>query len=543
MKELSAISALAVTALLTPAPSFAAPPVAPHMTVGAGLKQLNFDWDDVPGASYYRLMYQVNSGPFQPILGEIPATTTRAKLNVAVHQHSWTMLRYAVAACNSSGCTNSNPVFPQNLMLDTIGYFKASNTDVGVSEEYFGRTAVLSDDGRTLAIAAPNERSIAAGINGDQNDNSSNSGAVYVFRRLGDGWQQQAYLKAAVNIPTQAFGGSISISADGSVLAVGAPGQDDFNWPITYDLGAVYVFQRSASQVWSLMATLRAPSPLQGDEFGTSVDLSLDARTLKVISKGPFGVDPVRGGISEGRTHIFVRPGATWQHQVTLAPYFPHHECLLVKMSGDGNTLVSVCVEQSTRVARIETRKRIGDAWVHVADQPLDGQGSQIAFELNFDATTMALQELPEQVVGLYQWNGAGWQRERGFAPPLPSEIYGLAYGRALALSRNGNMLAIGDPFSVASGAGVSPTAVAGDAPRGAVYLWKRSDASRAWTLRSVVKSPNPDTRDYFGESLSMCGSGAALAVGADGEDSKARGVDGDRTDNSAVDSGAVYLY
>jgi hypothetical protein len=40
-----------------------------------------------------------------------------------------------------------------------------------------------------------------------------------------------------------------------------------------------------------------------------------------------------------------------------------------------------------------------------------------------------------------------------------------------------------------------------------------------------------------------MSGTGNTLAVGAEEEDSKARGIDGDRNDNSVPDSGAVYLY
>ena len=79
----------------------------------------------------------------------------------------------------------------------------------------------------------------------------------------------------------------------------------------------------------------------------------------------------------------------------------------------------------------------------------------------------------------------------------------------------------------------------------GAVYIWRRDDPanSSTWLLRSVVKSPNPSRDAQFGSSISMCGTGHALAVGAPGEDSKAKGVDGDRTDNSATDSGAAYLY
>jgi hypothetical protein len=46
--------------------SKAAPPAAPQLTVGADIKQLIFDWDDVAGAAYYRLLVQVNADPYKP---------------------------------------------------------------------------------------------------------------------------------------------------------------------------------------------------------------------------------------------------------------------------------------------------------------------------------------------------------------------------------------------------------------------------------------------------------------------------------------------
>lgn len=57
-------------------------------------------------------------------------------------------------------------------------YIKASNTDAG---DAFGNPA-LSGDGNTLVIAASGEESAATGINGDQNDNSTNTrGAIYLY--------------------------------------------------------------------------------------------------------------------------------------------------------------------------------------------------------------------------------------------------------------------------------------------------------------------------------------------------------------------------
>ena len=70
-------------------------------------------------------------------------------------------------------------------------YLKASNTEAsdhfgcgGVIQGHTGQGVAISADGTTLAVGAPHEASGAAGINGNQRDNSVfDAGAVYVFTR------------------------------------------------------------------------------------------------------------------------------------------------------------------------------------------------------------------------------------------------------------------------------------------------------------------------------------------------------------------------
>ncbi|VAW78518.1 hypothetical protein MNBD_GAMMA12-2299 [hydrothermal vent metagenome] len=58
-------------------------------------------------------------------------------------------------------------------------YIKASNPD---ANDFFGNTIKLSNDGKTLAISASREDSIAVGINGGQSNNDeSGSGAIYLY--------------------------------------------------------------------------------------------------------------------------------------------------------------------------------------------------------------------------------------------------------------------------------------------------------------------------------------------------------------------------
>jgi hypothetical protein len=55
------------------------------------------------------------------------------------------------------------------------------------------------------------------------------------------------------------------------------------------------------------------------------------------------------------------------------------------------------------------------------------------------------------------------------------------------------------------------------------------------------VKASNTEAGDGFGWSVALDGN--TLAVGAPGEASSATGINGTQTDNSAVISGAVYVY
>ena len=102
------------------------------------------------------------------------------------------------------------------------GWVKASNTDAG---DAFGASVAISEDGSTVAIAAPQE---ASGTGDEADDSAPGAGAVYVFVRSGDTWIQQAYLKAP-SIDADDNFGVVSLSRDGSTLAIGAPREDSGN--------------------------------------------------------------------------------------------------------------------------------------------------------------------------------------------------------------------------------------------------------------------------------------------------------------------------
>ena len=128
-------------------------------------------------------------------------------------------------------------------------YVKASNTGAG---DRFGDSVAISGSGDVLAVGAHYESSNAAGVGGDQANNAGGlSGAAYVFVRDDLGaWSQRAYVKASNPALNDNFGRSISLSASGEVLAVGAYSEDsnatgvggDQGNDLASGSGAVYLY-------------------------------------------------------------------------------------------------------------------------------------------------------------------------------------------------------------------------------------------------------------------------------------------------------------
>ena len=118
-------------------------------------------------------------------------------------------------------------------------YIKASNV---ATSDQFGYSVSLSADGNVLAVGAIGEDSNAIGINGDETDNSaSHSGAAYVFIRSGTRWSQQAYIKASDTDAGDQFGQSVSLSGDGSTLALGAWAKNS-TYSNSDRVGAAYIY-------------------------------------------------------------------------------------------------------------------------------------------------------------------------------------------------------------------------------------------------------------------------------------------------------------
>jgi cysteine-rich repeat protein len=359
-------------------------------------------------------------------------------------------------------------------------YVKASNTGV---DDRFGTSVALSADGKTLAVGAFGEASTATNVDGDQSDDHAPSaGAAYVYTRGDTAWSQQAYVKASNTAAGQRFGSSVTLSSDGSTLAVGAPGE-------AADAGATYVFTRSDT-TWSPQAFLKAPSAAAGDDFGASIALSADGATLVVGAAGDDASAP-----SAGAVYVFTRDGTSWSPPASVRPSSPaasDHFGISVALSADGATLAAGA-EGAARFA--------GAAYV-------------------------------------FTRSGAVWSEA---SVKASNAAAGDRFGLSIALSADGASLAVGAPSEASNAIGIN-----GDQTNdlailsGAVYVFTGSGTS--WTQQSYVKASNTGMFDQFGMSVALSSDGMILAIGAPGEDSGATGINGEQKDDSR-ENGAVYVF
>ncbi|MCR9940166.1 hypothetical protein [Vibrio owensii] len=115
-------------------------------------------------------------------------------------------------------------------------------------------------------------------------------------------------------------------------------------------------------------------------------------------------------------------------------------------------------------------------------------------------------------------------------------------FGYAIALSGDGNTLAVSTINEASSATGIDGNQLDNLAPAsGAVYLYVNSGSS--WQSQAYIKSSNSNLVDSFGFSVSLDSDGTTLLVGAAGESSSAQSINGDETDNTGSLSGAAYVF
>jgi hypothetical protein len=119
----------------------------------------------------------------------------------------------------------------------------------------------------------------------------------------------------------------------------------------------------------------------------------------------------------------------------------------------------------------------------------------------------------------------------------LPGHI-----GNAVAISGDGNTVLVGAPHESSAARGINGNA--GDNSlyaSGAAYVFvRRGDA---WVQQAYVKASNAGQSDLFGMNVALSADGNTMAISAPWEGSAATGVNGNQSDDSLPQAGAVYVF
>jgi hypothetical protein len=285
-----------------------------------------------------------------------------------------------------------------------------------------------------------------------------------------------------------------------------------------HDAGAVYVFTRSGT-VWSQQAYLKASNTQADSEFGATVGLSADGTTLAVGApaedSNATGINGNQADTSlnaAGAVYVFTRTGAAWTQQAYVKASNTRANALFgvnLALSADGSTLAVDSWAESSNATGIDGNQ---------ADTGTTNAGAVYVFT-----------------------RAAGAWSQQAYVKASNTRA-NAEFSRGLALSSDGNKLAVGSRYETSGATGINGTqADTSAANAGAVYLFTRTGA--AWSQQAYFKASNTGAGDAFGSRLALSADGTTLAVAAAGEGSQASGIDGNQADNSASNAGAVYLY
>ena len=260
-----------------------------------------------------------------------------------------------------------------------------------------------------------------------------------------------------------------------------------------------------------------------GDQFGYSVALNGDGNTLAVgvydeggssrTINGP--IDAMRNG--SGAAYVFTRAGGTWTRQAYVKTWNAEQGDswgVSVALSDDGNTLARGSIDEDCACTGVHTTPQTGDG-----DRQSDSSIGAAAVFTRTGPTWTQQAYVKSSNSGANDW-----------------------FGVRLVLSGDGNTLALGAQNEDSNAKGINGSQTDNSADdAGAVYLLTRNGAT--WSQLAYMKGANTEAFDEFGGSVGLSRDGRTIVVGARGEDSSARGVNGNQGDNTVDEAGAAYVF
>ena len=377
---------------------------------------------------------------------------------------------------------------------------KGGDIDGEAADDRSGYSVSLSSDGSIVAIGAV------------FNDGTgSNAGHTRVYEYSGSAWVQKGS-----DIDGEAAndnsGYSVSLSSDGSIVAIGA----------IYNSGAGLYFGHTRVYEWNGSAWVQKGSDIDGESIfnysGYSVSLSSDGSILAIGAILNSGA-----GSYAGHTRVYEWNGSAWIQKGSDidGEAANDYSGISVSLSDDGDIVAIGATGASpdgsgdafTGDGHVRVYEYNGSAWVQKGSD-IDGEVSSVTGGIQFgidvslssDGSILAIGASRYSdgtgslagYVQVYEYSGSSWSQK---GSDIDGEAAGDESGYSVSLSSDGSIVAIGAIGNDGTGS---------DAGHTRAYEWNGS----AW-VQMGSDIDGEAAGDYSGRSVSLSNDGRTVAIGA----------------------------
>ena len=330
---------------------------------------------------------------------------------------------------------------------------------------------------------------------------SSNASANALFKQVG------AKMAGVGCDSLTEFGNAVALSTDGSTAVIGGYGNNN-------DSGGVFVFTKVVTNQdtsWVQQGNkIRGTGAVGNARQGNAVAISGDGNTLV------FG--GYQDSLQNGAIWVFTRSNGVWTQQgpklVGTGDSGVANQGYSVAISADGNTIVEGGFADNNNIGAIWVFTRSNGVWTQQG-QKLVGTGYQYynavaqgnAVSISADGNTIAeggdVDNKQIGAVWIFVRKNGSWSQQGDKI--VASDYVGQPLqGQSVALSGDGNTLAIGGPTDSSS--------------YGAVWIFTQKN--NTWTQQTKLKGSGGIKRSLQGYAVSLSANGSVLVEGGFGDNS-----------------------
>ena len=387
--------------------------------------------------------------------------------------------------------------------MQNLGY---TNSELGVYFEYWAQLGAdingeAGGDQSGYSVSLSSDGTIVA-IGANSNDGTANNaGHVRVYQYSSDSWTQ---LGADIDgdAAQDAAGQSVSLSSDGTIVAIGAPNNDG----TASDAGHVRVYQYSSDSWTQLGADIDGDAAQ--DAAGQSVSLSSDGTIVAIGAPNNDGT-----ASDAGHVRVYQYSSDSWtQLGADIDGEADGDQSgRSVSLSSDG-TIVAIGADRNdgngnSNAGHVRVYEYSSGLWTQLGAD-IDGEAandySGHSVSLSSDGTIVAIGAIMNDGtadkaghVRVYQYSSDSWTQ---LGTDIDGEAGGDQSGLAVSLSSDGTIVAIGAKYS------------GGYNGRGHVRVYQYS--SDSWTQLGADIDGETDG-DQSGFSVSLSSDGTNVAIGS----------------------------